>query len=294
MVAAAGQAFGGGDIQLTLQDIGERGARMNLGAKVEAKVRRATRLSALLAAEGNPVAAAKWMALSALGIRKELPIKIGGIPVTIRTSSTDADVSTVSLRGEFDDLFAAVPRLRYDFIVDAGGYIGTAAIAFARAYPDATIVTLEPSEQNFALLCKNTRDYPNIRPINAALGNTAGRVELRNRGTGHSGFTVVGEPEDNPDGGVLHSIECVTIPDLKKEFGREGVDILKLDIEGGEFALLKDVPGWMESVGAVCIELHDRIVSGCTDAYVAATAGRRNIDLDGEKYLSIHPDFVPA
>ena len=56
-----------------------------------------------------------------------------------------------------------MPGLKHGLIIDAGGYLGTAAIAFSEAYPDATVVTIEPSPENFALLVQNTAAYPNIR-----------------------------------------------------------------------------------------------------------------------------------
>jgi hypothetical protein len=77
-----------------------------------------------------------------------------------------------------------------------------------------------------------------------------------------------------------------------KDFDRDGADIVKLDIEGGELAVLGGRPDWLGSVGALCVELHDRIIDGCTDAYVAATTGRDNVNLDGEKFLSLHPDYA--
>ena len=267
---------------------------MKIWNKLEGKLGRATELGAKLAGEGHPLAAAQWTVLSAAGVEKRLPISVGKVPVTIRTNSSDLDVVMVSLRGELDDVFAAVPTLEHDFIIDAGGYIGTAAISFARAYPDATIVTIEPSRDNFALLSRNVKSYPNIHPVNAALNNEAGTMTLRNRGTGQSGFTIVAQPDDRPDSSVLHVVDCVTVPDLMAKFGKRGVDILKLDIEGGEFALLSEKPGWIADVRALCIELHERIVSGCSKAFETATDGRRNLQLAGEKFLSLRKDTASS
>lgn len=267
---------------------------MKIWNRLEGKLRRATELGAKLAGEGHPLAAAKWTVLSAAGVEKRLPISVGKVPVTIRTNSSDLDVVMVSLRGELDDVFEAVPTLENDFIIDAGGYIGTAAISFARAYPNATIVTLEPSKDNFALLCQNVKGYPNIRPVNAALANAPGTLTLHNRGTGQSGFTIVAQPDDRPDSVVLHVVDCVTVPDLMAQFGKRGVDILKLDIEGGEFALLSEKPDWISKVGALCIELHERIVSGCTAAFESAAEGRDNKQLAGEKFLSLRKGASPA
>ena len=267
---------------------------MSFGARVRTRAERAVRLASILARDSGILDASNWLLASLTGRKKTMSVTINSTAVLIRTSSTDLDAATVSLRGELNSLFKAVPELEHGFVVDGGGYIGTAAIEFAKAYPEATVVTLEPSQDNFALLKRNVAAYPNIHPVNAALSNHSGKIELRNRGTGEWGFTIVERPDDHPDSRVLHEVDCVTIPELMERFGKGGVDILKLDIEGGEYQLLKDKPEWISDVGVVCIELHDRIVGGCSEAFRNATEGRDNRDMDGEKYLSFRRDRAAA
>jgi len=158
---------------------------------------------------------------------------------------------------------------------------------FAEAYPEATIVTLEPSTENFALLRRNVAPYKNIVPLNKALAPEPGRLVLKDRGTGQWGFTLVPKPADNAASAVKEEVECTTLDQLMREFGADGIGILKLDIEGGEHALLSRNTDWIARTDAICIELHDRIVAGCSDLYRAATAGRQNTKMPGEKYLSL-------
>jgi len=93
-----------------------------------------------------------WLLFTVVGQQIRLQVKLCRHKIVIRTGSPDLPVALSCLQGEFDELLNAVPTLRHPFIVDAGGYIGTAAIVFAEAYPDATVVSLEPSAENFALL----------------------------------------------------------------------------------------------------------------------------------------------
>jgi hypothetical protein len=112
-------------------------------------------------------------------------------------------------------------------------------------------------------------------------------LTLKDRGTGQWGFTIVPKPDDNAASTATEEVECVTLDQLMQEFGADGIGILKLDIEGGEHALLSRNTNWIDRTDAICIELHDRIVAGCSDLYRAATAGRRNVKMEGEKYLSV-------
>jgi FkbM family methyltransferase len=228
-----------------------------------------------------------WLLFTSLGKRVQLRVKPCRQEIVIRTGSPDIQVALSCFLGEFDELLDAVPALRHPLIIDAGGYIGTAAIVFAEAYPDATIVSLEPSKENFALLRRNVARYRNIIPVNKALAPEPGRLLLRDRGTGQWGLTIVPKPSDNPTSAVKEEVECTTLDELMREFGADGVGILKLDIEGGEHALLSRNTGWIDRTDTICIELHDRIVAGCSSLYHQATAGRQNLKMKGEKYLSI-------
>ena len=224
--------------------------------------------------------------LSLLNIRVPVAVKICGVRVIVRTATPDLQVALSCLGGEFDQLYGAIPQLRHRLVIDAGGYIGTAAIAFARRYPNATIVTLEPNAANYKVLLKNTASWPSIVAKRAALTPEAGSAILHDRGTGNWGFTLIEKAADRPTS-PIERVQCITVDQLLKEIGFDGIDIFKIDIEGGEHALLSGNNGWINKTTGICIELHDRIRPGCSEVWRAATVGRTNFALDGEKHLSV-------
>jgi FkbM family methyltransferase len=240
-----------------------------------------------LARAGRFRDAVVWFLLTGMGHKRRLRVRLYGREIAVRTSSPDVRVALSCLEGEFNELLQAVPRLRWPLVIDAGGYIGTAAIVFAEAYPEAVVVTLEPSRENFELLCRNVAPYKNIVPVNKALAAERGRLTLKDRGTGQWGFTIVAAPEDNAASMAREEVECTTLDALIEDFAVGGIGLLKLDIEGGEHALLSGDTGWVARTDAICIELHDRILAGCSDLFRRATAGRRNFKMAGEKHLSL-------
>lgn len=207
--------------------------------------------------------------------------------IAIRLDTPDLGVALSCFGGEFDELISAVPVLRHPLIIDAGGYIGTAAIVFAKAYPEATVLSLEPNRNNFEILRLNTAAYPNIVAINKALSPVPGRLPLRNRNTGDWGFTLVSDPADAPSAEIIDTVDCTSVEALLEEFSFAGIGIMKLDIEGGEHALLASVPGWVSRTQAMCIELHDRIQPGCSEVFEKAVEGRDNFRMTGEKHISL-------
>jgi FkbM family methyltransferase len=236
---------------------------------------------------GDISGAITFFGLTLLRSRRHIQVQVSSTNVTVRPCTPDVSVAKACFSGEFDNAIKAAKPLQYGFIIDAGGYIGTAAIMFAKAFPDAKIVTLEPSLDNFEILRANVAPYHNIVAINKALGRSNGTTLLINRGTGEWGFSTVQDPADCASPRTLHSVAVTTIPALMKEFGAIGIDILKLDIEGAEYDLLKEPPSWLSSTRVIMAETHDRIVPGCKSIFDRATANRINMSGDGEKIISV-------
>jgi FkbM family methyltransferase len=220
-----------------------------------------------------------------LNLKWRACVSIDGRPIYVRSNTQDLSVAYSSFRGEFDAAIEAAKPLKHNFIIDAGGYIGTSSIMFAEAFPAATVVVLEPSKVNFALLVRNTRSQPNILPINAALGPTQARAMLRDRGTGEWGYSIVRAPQDCVVAPALHDVEIITIPQILSSHGVGGIDLLKLDIEGAELSLLRVNTAWLRYTRVIFAELHDRIAPGCSEAFAALD--RTLIACNGEKILSL-------
>lgn len=240
------------------------------------------------------VEASRLSLLRRMGSTDLRRMHLDGVEVLVRPASPDIRVARKSLGGEFDCLRHAWPADAEGLIVDAGGYIGTAAIALARMYPRARIVTIEPSTENFAILKRNTAAYPTITAINAAVvAVDRGPIELMDRGTGAWGFTIVDEKErkPHPDGTRLpirESVETVSMDSVLDTYGAGRALIAKIDIEGAEMALFRH-PGWLDRVRVVMIELHEKIVPGCDALFWQTNAGRFVFRPGPEKYVSVGP-----
>lgn len=217
-------------------------------------------------------------------------VRIAGEKVWVRKGSPDLEVALSCLTGEFDALAEIFPEDYAGTIVDAGGYIGTSALALRKMFPNARIIVIEASSSNLEVLRKNLQGTEGVEIIHAALvGKDSGEVQVKNRGTGQWGFTVVSEPRDRPEAETLHSVNSVTLESLGVPLSEVG--ILKLDIEGGEFDLFTHSSDQLDLIDAVFVELHDRIVAGCSELFFRFSKERQLIKGDGEKYLSLRQDL---
>lgn len=222
------------------------------------------------------------------GKREIRPLKIGRYNVNVRTSTPDIKVAMASLKDEFDVLQGLLPQDFDGLIVDAGGYIGTAALKLSEFYPHAQVVSIEPSSDNFAVLSKNIADHNNISAIHAALvPSEQGKVTLNNRGTGEWGFTIVENPRDQDNAEELEEIDTVTLDDISARFPGKKIGLMKLDIEGGEKQLMDDAKDSLKAIDVLFVELHDRIVEGCSSSFQMLSKNRWVLKVGGEKFLSL-------
>lgn len=146
-------------------------------------------------------------------------------------------------------------------VIDLGANIGLSSIYFLAHYPAARVLAVEPDPQNFALLTENLASYVNQKRatvVQGALWASDGPVVFeRPSAPGHvNQGAVVGSGEGNAS--ERHFVvPGWTMPTLLTQAGFDRVDLLKVDIEGGEEHLFKGDASWLDRVGCLAIEFHD-------------------------------------
>jgi FkbM family methyltransferase len=133
------------------------------------------------------------------------------------------------------------------FIVDGGGYIGDSAAVFLSLYPDATCLVFEPSS-NSDLAARNLSPY-GCRAVlkRVMLAREKGEFDMIEAGTGSKAVPLTyGKGR----------LEVWTMDDALRESPTGTVDILKLDVEGAEYEILRPPTPWLSSVRCLVIELH--------------------------------------
>ena len=219
-----------------------------------------------------------------LNLRRVIDCNVSGEPLVLRTRTPDLRVALETLSGEFDLPLAYVNN-RCGLIVDAGGYIGTAAIVFARTLPEATVLCLEPSPENAEMCRRNTKGFQNVVVWEAALTPATGERAFYGSDTGEWGHSLFDRScaKKYPMGFV----QCVDMEKIIENFYCSDVELLKLDIEGAEKELFEKNKSWIDKTHIVFIELHDRIVEGCSQSICKAMYGRTAIMSHGEKIMFV-------
>jgi len=126
---------------------------------------------------------------------------------------------------QYPNLIAAVSQCKQlRTVIDGGAHIGTWSRVFAAFFD--RVIAFEPSPDTFACLQRNVTDA-NVELRNQAIGKTAGQVSMT-----LAGFE--GTPRQTNSGSRYAvkggDIERVRIDSLELQ----DLDLLKMDIEGGE------------------------------------------------------------
>lgn len=139
----------------------------------------------------------------------------------------------------------------YRTILDLGANVGlTLAYLIYRKSPIERYVGVEPDPQTFAVLQKQVAALgmaARSRLFNVAASDRDG--VLRFHTTGQSIVHQVGETGDL-------EVPARTVGGLLDEAGMGEVDLMKLDIEGGERQVIADAANWAPRVKRIAAELH--------------------------------------
>ncbi len=148
-----------------------------------------------------------------------------------------------------------------DFVLDAGGNIGSVSMALALREPTATIAAFEPDPLNYGLLQANTtlNACAGIHAFNLALGRTDGLVRFYRSPDNYGDHRT-----SKPKGLDLREQEFAPLPIaipcvcgsqfLRQVFPHRRFNLMKIDTQGADFEILGDVQSLLADGGRVAIE----------------------------------------
>ena len=135
------------------------------------------------------------------------------------------------------------------YIIDCGANIGMSLIYFKELYPNATITAFEADEYIFDFLKKNVDSYElkDVEIINKAVWNTEETMYFFDEGG------AGGRLEKKVEGRAYKRVKTTR---LKKYLTRRKVDLLKIDIEGAEYEVIRDCENELKNVSNIFLEYH--------------------------------------
>jgi FkbM family methyltransferase len=145
---------------------------------------------------------------------------------------------------------------KVNLVVDAGASIGDITIKFTEDFPNSEVHALEPFPKFFEILNEKSKIYNRIIPYACALSNTNGKALLNiNKSEGTNSLLNTEFHKSNPHSSLLETKGTIEVETktLDKIFPKETIDLLKLDLQGGEYNALKGAENLLKHGRIKCI-----------------------------------------
>jgi FkbM family methyltransferase len=197
-----------------------------------------------------------------------MPASGTGLTLWGRAGSTDRLVfGEIFLNGVYDVFHSGESPHN---ILDLGANVGYSAAYFLSRFPEARVLAVEPDATNVALARRNLAPFGDRATLieGAAWSHRTGLCVVREPDAGEWGITMrecrKGEAAD---------LVGMDMTDVIARAGDTEIDLLKIDIEGGERALfVANTAQWLSRVRTLIVELHD---TAGREAFDAATRGMK-------------------
>ena len=123
---------------------------------------------------------------------------------------------------------------------DVGANVGQTSSAALRSFPTATIFAFEPDVTTFGALSTHVRD-PRVKSFNLALSDRSGVAPFFDYGSFATSNSLVENAQYAARAGhsvTVRSVQCETLDEFCRRHAVERIDVLKIDTEGHEAAVL--------------------------------------------------------
>ena len=142
-------------------------------------------------------------------------------------------------------------------VIDIGAHVGLYALKAARTVgKSGLVVAIEPDPENFRILKWNIRinRLRNVIPLRVAVADFNGYAKLYIDKIGKGGGSIISRVSDE-----FIEVICLTLDRLLEYLRLRNVDLIKIDVQGAEYMVLKGARNCLKSrLPRLIIEFHSR------------------------------------
>lgn len=148
------------------------------------------------------------------------------------------------------EIYCFTSSTQTPLIIDCGSNIGLSVLYFKKLYPNAKVIAFEPDHNNFHLLQMNIQNnnLADIELNQSAVWVTNGELTFEAKES---------EASHISDKAFGHKVKSVRLNDVLISYSN--IDFLKIDIEGAEFEVLKDISPSLHRVKNLFLEYHGTV-----------------------------------
>jgi FkbM family methyltransferase len=143
------------------------------------------------------------------------------------------------------ELFEAGQNLK---ILDCGANVGFASVFFLEEFKNSSVVALEIDRDNYNI-AKMNLEGRNAKLIHGGVWSENCLLSIGRDFRDSKEWSYYAKPAKESEDQTIQGYSI-------HELVRDGADIVKIDIEGGEKELFLE-DSWLVNVGSIAIEIHD-------------------------------------
>jgi len=171
---------------------------------------------------------------SAKSVSKTFSIRVCGAPLQVSVRNNFADPYVLYEAFVSRDYDRGLPPASPNVIFDVGANVGYITLYLKTKYPDARIFCFEPDPDTFAQLTINTKRYADVVCLPWALGARNGKRTFYRSKTFHMRNSLINNANNEKI-----DVDGKTFDEALEYTDTKHVDLLKIDIEGGEMELFE-------------------------------------------------------
>jgi len=143
-----------------------------------------------------------------------------------------------------------------DVVIDIGATLGDHTIIYSKLVGDnGIVIAIEPNKDSFSLLKKNIEfnKANNVICINAAAWNKKGLLKVSKKDFYTLDSVCISCKDNN-----YYMVKSIKIDDIVNRFGIKEVDLIKIDVEGAEYKVLRGgIKTIREFHPKIIVEVHE-------------------------------------
>ncbi|WKZ30977.1 MAG: FkbM family methyltransferase [Candidatus Dojkabacteria bacterium] len=156
-------------------------------------------------------------------------------------------------------IYATKLQSETPIILDIGAHIGLATLYFKQQWPGGTVFAFEPNPVAFKLLEENIwqNGLQNVEAYNIAIAGSDGKRKLyipANDVSWDSNSSFTNGSWSKQEAQQPVEIEARRLAKILEKLDK--VDLLKIDVEGAEFEIFKDIQKNLMKINEMIIEIH--------------------------------------
>jgi FkbM family methyltransferase len=178
--------------------------------------------------------------------------------LTYRPGTSDLRVfKQVMVGAEYESDGLVKDPASVEYILDLGSNIGVTTLLWSQMYPNAKVFCVEPDEENFSILESNLAQFKGrCSAMRAAVCDHDGTIDFF-RSSSIFFWSSSTDPAIAKGAVKKITVPAATMSTIIARSGFPRIDMVKMDIEGGERSVLPGAKDWPMKPKFLVAELHD-------------------------------------